>query len=569
MNHKNKMQNYKVLKIASPDVSLQGALSEKLGVSMILAQILINRGIKSVDEAEKFLRVDLSHLQDPYSFSDMHKAVGLIRKIAKDRGRVMIFGDYDVDGITSVALLKSTLSKMGLDVVHYIPHRIKEGYGLNKNVLHLAKQKNIKLLITADCGTNDYERINELRRCNIEVIVTDHHEPRHQDLPPASTIINPKLKTCGYRYRELAGVGVVYKLCQAITAELLLDDLDLVSLGTIADVVPLVGENRVIAKEGLSRLTRTKKIGLRALMEVSGVENRKITTTTVSYILGPRINASGRLDSADIALDLLMGQDKDKADELAKIIETHNRLRQKIENKILEEAQGLIDREINFKEHKVIVIAKEDWHQGVLGIVASKLAEIFYRPTILISKTRNLCKGSGRSIKNFHLFEALLECADFLESFGGHEHAAGLVISKDNIEKFKNNINRLAKEKLALEDLFPSLDIDAQLGLSQLDEALIMELEALQPFGRGNPEPLFYTRSLKLRGEPQVLGRDTLKFWVSDGNVTYQAIGFGMARYKDSLANSDYLDLVYTPQIDDWQDARTVLLEVKEVFFRG
>jgi single-stranded-DNA-specific exonuclease len=274
------------------------------------------------------------------------------------------------------------------------------------------------------------------------------------------------------------------------------------------------------------------------------------------------------MDTAETSLNLLMSQSRQEADALAKVVEAHNRQRQKIENKILEEAEDLINKEINFKEHKIIVIAKEDWHEGVLGIVASKLADRFYRPAIVISLDEDLCRGSGRSIKNFHLFQALLECREFLNAFGGHSHAVGLVITRDNIEDFKRSINRLARDKLSLEDLLPSLDIDIELGLSDLGEEVISELELLEPFGTANPEPLFYTRNLKLRGEPQILSRDTLKFWVSDGNVTYQAIGFGMGNFKESLKNADYFDLVYSPRIDNWRGEGTVLLEARDIFFR-
>ena len=559
----------RILKIASPNNACQDILSEELGISKILAQLLINRGINNVDAAEKFLHAKLEHLLDPHSFSGIDNAISLIKRAVHNKERIMVFGDYDVDGITSLALLKSTLSKMGLDVMHYLPHRIKEGYGLNKNILHIVKENNINLLITVDCGTNSDEQIRELRRHNIEVIVTDHHEPLNHDAKSsASAIINPKLKGSNYKYRDLAGVGVAYKLCQAITADNLFDDLDLVSLGTIADVVPLTGENRVIVKEGLSLLSRTKRKGLKALMEISGIKDKKITPSFVSYILGPRINASGRMDTAEVALSLLMSENEEEAEGFAGVMEKHNRQRQKIENKILEEAQDLITREINFKEHRVIVVAKEDWHQGVLGIVAAKLADRFYRPTIVISKTSGLCKGSGRSIKTFHLFQALLECKELLNTFGGHSHAVGLVINKDNIEDFKIKINRLAKEKLLFEDLVPSIDIDMELNFADFNEDLISELEALEPFGMGNPEPLFYTRSLKLKDRPQVLGRDTLKFWVSDGNITYQAIGFGMCDFLDGLRNADCLDLVYTPGLDNWQGRTDVLLEIKDIILR-
>ncbi|MDP3732709.1 MAG: single-stranded-DNA-specific exonuclease RecJ [Candidatus Omnitrophota bacterium] len=563
------MLSHKILKIASPDTRLQNTLSRELGISKVFSQILINRGINNAQEAEKFLDASPSHLLDPYLFSDMHNAVSLIKKAAKNKSKVMISGDYDVDGLTALALLKETLSKIGLDAVHYIPHRVKEGYGLNKNTVNFARQKNIKLLITVDCGTNNNEEIQELIRHNIDVIVTDHHEPVNHDIALcASAIINPKIKNCRYKYRDLAGVGVSYKLCQAISGKNLLEDLDLVSLGTIADVVPLTGENRVIVKEGLVKLAHTKRPGLKALIETSRIKGKKMTCGFVSFILAPRINASGRMDTAETALNLLMSEKDEEAGELARTIEMHNRQRQKIEEKILEEAHDLIDREINFKEHKIIVIAKEDWHQGVLGIVASKLADKFYRPTIVISKTGDLCKGSGRSIKNFHLFQALLECKDFLKAFGGHSHAVGLTITNNNIEEFRNKINRFAKEKLVLEDLLPSLEIDMELSLSDLNKKIIAEFEALEPFGTGNPEPLFYTRNLKLKGEPQVLNRGTLKFWVTDGRITCEAIGFGMASFKDSLTNADSFDLVYIPKIDDWRGAGSVLLEGKDIFFR-
>jgi single-stranded-DNA-specific exonuclease len=264
----------------------------------------------------------------------------------------------------------------------------------------------------------------------------------------------------------------------------------------------------------------------------------------------------------------LLTDDAEEAAKFARDIEAHNRQRQKIEEKIMEEAESLINREVNFKEHKVIVIAKEDWHQGVIGIVASKLADRFYRPTILISLSDDLCKGSGRSIKNFHLFQAFLECKDYLENFGGHQHAAGLVIARDNIAEFKKTINRLAHEQLMLEDLLPSLHVDIELPLAALNEKVIAELEKLEPFGEGNPEPLFYSRSLKLRGEPQVLGKGTLKFWLTDGEVTYQAIGFGMSNLKESLVHADTFDLIYTPRMDNWNGESQAILEVTDIFFK-
>ena len=299
-----------------------------------------------------------------------------------------------------------------------------------------------------------------------------------------------------------------------------------------------------------------------------GLKNKKFSTTSVSFMLGPRINASGRMDSAQTALNLMLSDTKEEAKRLADILEALNRQRQKVEGKILEEAQDLIGREVNFKEHKVIVLAKEDWHQGVLGVVASKLADRFYRPTIIISLGEGLCRGSGRSIKDFHLFHALSECKEFLHAFGGHSHAVDMVIDKNNIEDFKQQINQIAREKLSLNQMLPSLDIDLEINLSDLDSDAAYSLERLEPFGAGNPEPLFFTRNLKLKSQPQSLSRDTLKFWVTDGSATFEAIGFGMGSFREDLLNASSFDLVYTLKIDNWQDSESVILEAKDIFFR-
>jgi len=530
--------------------------------------VLINRQVRSVEEAESFLSAQTSGLLDPYSFLDMHKACGIIRSAAQKKKKILLFGDYDVDGITSVVILKNALEHLGISAMHYIPHRINEGYGLNKNSISFARQKGAGLIITADCGINSIEEVKELRRNNIEVIVTDHHEPGAHTLTEACAVINPKVRGESYKFRDLAGVGVAYKLCQALLEDMLLEELDLVCLGTIADVVPLKGENRVIAREGLLRISDARRTGIRALIESSGLKGKKINSYFVSYILAPRINSSGRMDSAEASLELLMSRDRGEADELAKIIEGHNRQRQKIESKIMDEAEDIISREINFKKHKVIVLAKEGWHRGVLGVVASKIADKFYRPTIVFSKGEEYCKGSGRSIKNFHLFRALGECSDYLLSYGGHSHAVGVVIEKGCIDDFRSKINRLAEEKLRLEDLFPALDVDMELKLADLNEEVISELDALEPFGTGNPEPLFYSRGLRLKGSPLVLGRETLKFWVTDGSTVYPAIAFGMSSFKESLKEAGTFELVYTPRFDSWQGNSSIILETKEIFFR-
>jgi len=562
------MHSHKILNFFPLNTHLQEQLSKELNISKVLSQILVNRGITSVRQADDFLNVSFQQLLDPFLFADMRKAVQRIKQALRRKEKVMIFGDYDVDGITSVAILSNTLKKSGLDIQHYMPHRVKEGYGLSRDILRIAKDKGFSLLITADCGISNIRQIAQLKDHNIDTIITDHHEPHGGSLPAALAIINPKLKGSAYGYRELAGVGVAYKLCQAVSGLPLIEELDLVAIGTVADVVPLTGENRVIVKEGLKVLPRTKRPGLKALIEKSGIRANKFTPTFISFILAPRLNAAGRMDSAEVSLRLLTSSDARQAQELASVLEQHNRTRQRIESKILEEAEAIINKEVNFKEHKVIVVAKEDWHQGVLGIVASKLADRFYRPVIVISLDEDVCKGSGRSIKNFHLFNALGECSEFLNAFGGHAHAVGLTITRDSIDEFKGSINRLAHKKLSLEDLLPSLDIDMELLLSDLDDKSVSELDRLMPFGAANIEPLFFTRGLKLKGEPKSLARETLKFYATDGRDTREVIGFGMNSFKADLQEAKVFDLVYTARMDSWQDEVSVILEAKDIFFR-
>lgn len=563
------MTSQKILNIPAPDLPLQKKISYELGISPIVAQLLINRGIKTCAAAEDFLDVKLTGLGDPFSFPDMPLAVNFIRKSLKNKEKIMVFGDYDVDGVTSVALMESTVAKLGAKVCHYIPHRINEGYGLSKDILKICLAQEVKLLVTADCGTNNSAQIKQLRENKIEVIVTDHHEPSSANSRDyASAMINPKQENSNYKFRDLAGVGVVYKLCQALTGEFLQNDLDLVSLGTIADSVPLVGENRVIARLGLNEIAATKRLGLRTLIETSGIKDKAITPEAVGFILGPRINASGRLDTAEIALELLITDNPQEALRLAKLMEGYNRQRQKIESAIMEEAQDLITREVNFKHHQVMVVAKEGWHLGVLGIVASKLADRFYRPAILISIKDGLCRGSGRSIESFHLFNGLLECESLLDNFGGHSHAIGMVIPQENIEEFRRRINDFARQTLSVQDLIPCVNADMELNLKDLNQGFIRDLARLEPFGQGNPEPLFFSRGLKLKGAPRLYSRDTLKFWVTDGEFTYSAIGFRMGGLLDSLVNAREFDLVYRLKIDSWNGQETLLLGIEEMFLR-
>lgn len=559
--------------IIAADFKLQSVLSKKLGVSSLLACLLINRGIKDIEEAEAFINPEMSFLHSPKLLPGIKKAVARIRQAIEKKEKVFIFGDYDVDGVTSSVLLKSALEKAGLIPFCYIPHRIKEGYGINKQAVKLAKDKATDLFISVDCGITNVKEIELLNKYNIDVIIIDHHEPL-EILPNALAIVNPKLKDSKYPFRELAGVGVVYKLAQELLGDLLIEDLDLVSLGTIADVVPLMGENRIFVRNGLPRLSVSLKPGIQELIKVAGLEKKQISAHHVGFILGPRINAAGRISSADISFNLLSSVSNSEARGFAETLHLENRRRQYIEGKILNEVLAKVEQEVNFKEHNIIVLNGEGWHQGVLGIIASRITERFYRPTIIISTDNLSGKGSARSIRDFHIIKALAQCSTLLEAYGGHAHAAGITIHKDNIEKFKLMINAIAVKELTIEKLLPVLDIDAQISFKDIDFDIVSSFGNLAPFGRGNSAPVFSTPNLMLCGRPALLGKNTLKFWVSDGKSTYPVIGFGMGGMFELVANAKKLDLAYTPSIDTWQatvnglsgkDARQIQLELVDL----
>lgn len=551
--------------VKDPNPKLQVLLSNSLNIHPVVSQLLVNRGIQTVEQAKNFLFSDLSGLHDPFLLKDMDKAIARIHQ-AKDKGEtVLIFGDYDVDGVSSSALLRFALKKIGIHVVNYIPHRMNEGYGLNETVIPFAKENNTKLLITVDCGIGSFVQVTALTKEGIETIIIDHHEPSEEGLPKAVAVVNPKRKDCPYPFKGLSSVGLVFKLSQALFNKVLVDDLDLVALGTIADVAELNGENRIFVKEGLKRIAETKNHGLRALIDIARIKGKKLKPYHVGFILGPRINAAGRVSSAEKSLNLFLSETETEAYKWAKSLDEDNRSRQKTQSDVFEEALSIVEREVNFSEHQIIVLGKEGWHRGVLGIVASRIMDMYYRPTIAISLEEGVGVGSARSIDGFHLFEALTHCSHLLENYGGHEHAAGLTIRRENLDTFRQAINDFAKKTIDASQLVPSLDIDCEVPLSALSLNLIKSIEAIEPFGEGNPSPRFCSRRLKVKGVPSLVGKDTLKFWVSDGSVVVQAVGFGMAKYYDVVTQSKEIDLAYSLSIDDWNKEPAVQIEIKDI----
>ncbi len=495
----------------------------------------------------------------------MDNAVARINRAKEKKERVLVIGDYDVDGVTASVLLNNILTQMGIEVIHHIPHRMQDGYGMNETMGEFAKEQGASLIIAVDCGITAQREVDLINEQGIDVIILDHHEPDEQ-LPNAVAIINPKQKDCLYPFKHLASVGLVTKLTQALLGDKESEKiLDLAAIGTIADVVPLRGENRIFVKSGLPKINTTTNKGLLALLDITKIKGKKISPFHIGFVLGPRINAAGRMDSAQTSLDLFLSNDHDEAYDLAKALDRHNTERQKIQAQIVDEAFEIVEQEVNFKDQKIIVLGKKGWHKGVLGIVASKLADKYYRPAIVISIEDGVGTPSARSIDGFHLHEALVNCAEYLENYGGHAGAAGLTIKEENIDPFRALINDIAQETLEVKKLLPTLRIDCEIPLSSINMELAEIIDSLEPFGEGNPPPIFCSRGVRVKSRPVVLGKNTLKFWVEDGDYSISAVGFGMAEYKALVQIGQKIDLAYEISIDDWHKAPTTQLILRDV----
>ncbi len=549
-------------KIKEINRDLETHLSKELGVSRILSRLLINRGITTKNKAEKFLHPSLDNLTNPFLLPGIKKAVERIRKAKEKKEKILIYGDYDVDGITSVSLCLMILKELGLNVDFYIPERLTEGYGLNNEALKLAQAQNIHLIITVDCGITNSEEILFAKNLGIDVIVTDHHLPEEGKKPEAMAIIDPMVGECPEELKYLAGVGVAYKLMQALTGDNLTQHLDLVALGTIADLAPLTGENRIFIKEGLKQIKESKKEGIKELLKVSKLTNQEINSYHIGFLLGPRINAAGRVASAKKAVELLSTKFSEKANTIANELNQQNRERQKIQKKIFEDACDLIEKG-EMDSNYSIVLVKEGWHPGVAGIVASKVVEKFYLPTIILCLEKGIAKGSGRSIENFHLFHAIKKCKDLLLSCGGHKLAIGLTLKEENVPRFKKRLEEEAKNSLSEDDFQKKINIDSLLSFSEITPSFLDDLKKLAPFGRGNPRPVFASRNLKV-GKFLRKNSQHLFCWLEENGNYLEAAGFGMAK-TTNLSPGDVVDVAYYPQINDWQGINRIQLNLKDI----
>ena len=549
-------------------------LSERLSFPLPLTEVMLNRGVKNIDQARAFLKPQWSDLEDPFLLQGVEEASERICSALRAGEKMMIFGDFDVDGLTATALLSYVLEGLGGEVTSYIPNRLIEGYGLSIEGILEARDRGVRLLITVDCGITAAQEVKIAREFGIEVIVTDHHYP-HEEFPPALVLIDPKAGEEPYRGGELAGVGVAFKLAQGICRKLGEDDeplqehLDLVALGTVADMVPLTLENRILTREGLRKLAHTAKPGLKALIDGSGLSSRdRINTYDVGFILGPRINAAGRLGDAQRALRLLTVQDEREAEGMARVLEEENDKRRMVEEKTLEQARDLAGKEYDLSRAKSLVLASRGWHPGVLGIVASKLVEEFGRPTIILALDGDEWRGSARSIPNFHLFEALQRCADELLSFGGHRYAGGLSLKKENLLRFRKRFLELANELLSQEDLIPILRIDAEVNLVEVNERWVKLLRYMEPFGPENPQPLFFSRNLEVVGYPRIVGGNHLKFKVRSGQKVFEVLAFGQGDFLRFMeVGRKDLSMVFSLSEDVWNGRARIQLRAKDIQF--
>ncbi len=539
-------------------------LLKECNISRLLAILLCSRGIVAKEQVDLYLSPTRKDFYDPFLMPDMQKAVDRIINAIENKEKVIIYGDYDVDGITSTTVLKQFLAERGLIVDWYIPNRLNEGYGLNKNAIKEINDKGYKLIITVDCGISALEEIKYANDLGMEVIVTDHHEPV-EVLPQCLAVVDAKRKDNIYPYNQLAGVGVVFKLIQALSIKLNLEEkeflkfLDLVAVGTISDIVPLKDENRVIAKLGLKLVEVTKNIGLKTLISVLGF--KKIDSTAISFGVAPRINASGRMGVQEKALNLFLTDNYEEAKKITQELNEFNNDRQAEEQKIFKEALEMLKKE---NDKSCIILGNENWHHGVIGIVASKITDMYFKPSILLCFEENEGKGSGRSIPGFDLHKALMECSKDIKKFGGHSMAIGITIEKDKFESFKNDFEKYA-EQTNIKEIVPIVNIDAEISLKDLSIDIVKQLELLEPFGEANKMPQFLFKNMKIIAIRAISEGKHLKLKLKQDNYIIDAIGFNMGELSNLYQIEDRIDVVGNIGVNTFNGMENLQINIKDI----
>jgi single-stranded-DNA-specific exonuclease len=565
---------------ADPDPHLTRQLAHQLNdLPEALARSLVLRGIATFDEARLYFRPGMAQLHDPFLMLDMEAAVKRILQAREQGENVMVYGDYDVDGTTATALMTSFLRDIQVDASFWIPDRIEDGYGLCEAGIDQAVARGASLIVALDCGITAVKEAAYARAQGLDLIICDHHKPA-DELPDAIAVLDPKRKGCPYPFKELSGCGIGFKVAQALLmqmgehAELAYRYLDLVAISTDRDIVPLEGENRVLMVEGLRRIRTDPGLGIRTLAEVAGLDLASCATSQIVFGIGPRINAAGRLGDAQRAVALLMATDPQSALDIARELEQTNEKRREMDRSTLGEAAIKAERQLSGTLQHGIVVHDAGWHPGVIGIVASRLVERFYRPAIMLTTVNGVVKGSARSINGINIYEALKQCADLLTTFGGHDFAAGMALGEENIIAFRERFNEALGQMITPEVLTPAIDVDAHLNLNDVDKRFWSVLRQFEPFGPANMQPVFQADDLELAGKPRRLGRDGthLKFWVRQRNQSRQAmevIGFGMHEHFDTLQQSQVqgipLELLFSIEENTWQGVTNIQLKARDL----
>ncbi|MSO23131.1 MAG: single-stranded-DNA-specific exonuclease RecJ [Acidobacteria bacterium] len=557
-------------KIATPDPTTVKGLAHALNISDTIATLLVNRGFADALTAQEFLQPRFDCLADPFLMRDLNKAIERILLAIERQEKILIYGDYDVDGTTAVVILRKALEMIGARTTYHIPRRFLDGYGMKADVVEQAANDGVKLIISVDTGIKAFDVVETANSLGLDCIITDHHVPDSR-LPRALAILNPKRSDCPYPDKNLCGVGVAFKLIQALFRQTdkeryLLSFLKIVAIGTVADVVPLVGENRIFVKIGLEGLQVPANFGLKSLIEICGLESRLITSSDIGFRLAPRINAVGRMGGGGQVVELFASVDEEQSRGLAQEMDRLNRERQLIEEQIFRRAQDRFSAEPALARQWMIVLEGEGWHRGVIGIVATKVSEQYHRPVLVVSTENGVGYGSGRSPKSFNLLKALDCCADLFDRFGGHAQAAGFQISTRHVEELRRRLNEHAASVITEQDLEPTLEVDSELRLSDIDEGLFQEAEKLAPFGPANPQPVFVARDLAVIAEPRILKGKHLKFRVEQDGRALDVIGWNLAqRQPVSLASERRVSLAFTLASNAYQGFRSLQLVAKDI----
>ncbi len=552
-------------------------LAELLNINNLLATLLVQRGIKTFDQAKKFFRPSLESLYDPFRMKDMNRAIERIEKAIQSNQKILIYGDYDVDGTTSVAMVYSFLKKFYSNLDYYIPDRYAEGYGVSYKGINYAAHNKVSLIIALDCGIKAVDKIEYANTLNIDFIICDHHTPE-KSLPNATAVLDPKRNDCTYPFKELSGCGVGFKMLQAfsrtnnVEMEILYPFLDLVAVSIASDIVPIVDENRILTYYGLKQLNSNPRAALKAIIDVSGLgdKHHEIVVEDIVFRIGPRINATGRLESGRNAVELLITTNKKKADSMARKVNSCNDERKNIDRNITQDAIKMISSEPGFQERKSTVLYNSGWHKGVVGIVASRMIEIYYRPTIILTASNGLATGSARSVPGFDIYEALNQCSDLIENFGGHTYAAGLTMEIDNINKFRQRFEHIVEQNISEDQLIPQLEIDLEIAFSDITEKFYNILRQFQPFGPQNLAPVFVARNVKDTGEARLVGANKEHIKLSlvqkdtPGKI-FPAIAFQQANHYSSIHKGKPFDICFSVEQNNFRGNRTLQLNIKDI----